>query len=154
MIMSKKQEKSAIKEQLTADFIRQWSLETLMGTVEAELDLSQCGKPEYLANLDRKQTAKIKRINYDRYGNISSVEPTGIVDLIVAAANIAGTREAAKAKAEKQAKEDAQKEESKKYRGNKLTLNINTKTEAKPKKNEPPAPEKSDSGTFSQLIGK
>ena len=110
------------KENQTPEAVRAWSLENLMGTVEARIDLSRCGDPAYLASLDMKQTAKIKRITYDRHGNISCVEPTPLVDLVVAAANIAGTREAMKAQAEKEAKEE--KENGKKIRSNSLNINI------------------------------
>lgn len=120
--MARTKKENTEKREQTPEAVRSWSLENLMGTVEAQIDLSKCGNPEYLSTLSRVQTAKIKRITYDRYGNISCVEPTPIVDLVVAAANIAGTREAMKAQAEREAKEE--KENGKKIRSNKLNLSI------------------------------
>jgi hypothetical protein len=137
------------KSTQTPEAVRQWSLDNLMGTVEEQIDLSRCGDPAYLSTLSRLQTAKIKRISYDRLGNISSVEPTPLVDLVVAAANIAGTREAMKAQAEREAKEG--KENGAKYRSNSINLNISgqPKEEKKPQKTE----KKKDITDIMQNIG-
>ena len=74
---------------------------------------AECGKAEYLKKLSSAQSNKIKRVVYGRSGNVVSVEPVALVDIIRAAADIAGTKEAAKEKSKTGNK-----------RSNKLSLEI------------------------------
>lgn len=89
---------------LSPEAIRAWGLKLLIEAGEATLDLAECGKAEYLQTLTPSQSNKIKRVVYGRTGNVVSVEPVALVDIVKAAADIAGTREAAKEKSKSDGK--------------------------------------------------
>lgn len=127
--MKKKRTKADENLDLSAEAVRNWSLAKLMELAEASLDISRCGDADYLQGLDAQQINKVKRVVYGRNGNIVSIEPLSVVDIIVAAANIAGTREAAKQTALAEA---TQKKSS--IRSNKLELNVNSPAAAKDEK--------------------
>ena len=76
------------------DTVRRWALRRLMAAVDSALDLSRCNDPDYLATLAPTQTDKIKRIVYGNHGNIVSVEPVALVDMLKVAADIAGIKAA------------------------------------------------------------
>lgn len=134
------QKKLMRKERFTPDRVRDWGLENLMRTVEAPLDISRLVDPAYLATLSPMQAAKIKKVITDRNGVIVSVELVGTVEIIVAAANIAGTREAAKAAANKKAEEEEQK--NTKRKGAALILHTTSKQPAEPPPEESGTPKK------------
>jgi hypothetical protein len=147
--MTKKQSSNdSNKDALSPENIRNWALTALMDAVESRLDLSKCGDHSYLASLNQKQLSKIKKINFDREGNVCSVEPTPLVDLVVAAANIAGSREAMKVKIEKGAKEEEEK--GKKYRSNRLDIALVDTTE--PDNTHKSKKKKTDSDNINSVI--
>lgn len=144
------------KSRYTVEKIRLWSLEKLMNTVEAPLDLSQCHDPCYLSQLTADQSSKIKRICYGKDGQVTALEPMSIVEVVKAVAEIAGTREDAAAKAKEKAAlavKDA-KEQQGKQRSNKITLAIppaqnSNSSSASPKTS--PQPKNSTGNTLSSL---
>lgn len=93
------------------DTVRRWALRRLMAAVDSALDLSRCNDPDYLATLAPTQTDKIKRIVYGNHGNIVSVEPVALVDMLKVAADIAGIKAAT-----------APKDDDKKRKGMKLLI--------------------------------
>jgi hypothetical protein len=119
---------------------RIWAVKKAQDIAEAKLDISRLTDPEYLASLTPEQAAKIKKVITDREGTIVSVELVGMVDIIVAAANISGATAEAAAMAKQKAAEAAaavkekEKEKQNQHRSNKLTL-VLTGDRAKNKKN-------------------
>ena len=101
--------------------IREWGLRLLIDAGEATLNLAECGRAKYLQSLSQAQSNKIKRVVYGKSGNVVSVEPVALVDIVKAAADIAGTREAAKEKSKTDGK-----------RSNKLSLEIKDGKAAQP----------------------
>ena len=111
--MPKKTETTSENRDTSPEAIREWGLRLLIEAGEAALNLAECGKAEYLKKLSPAQTNKIKRVVYGKSGNVVSMEPVALVDIIRAAADIAGTKEAAKEKSKAGNK-----------RSNKLSLEI------------------------------
>ena len=116
--MPKKTETTSENRDTSPEAIREWGLRLLIEAGEAALNLAECGKAEcgkaeYLKNLSSAQSNKIKRVVYGKSGNVVSMEPVALVDIIRAAADIAGTKEAAKEKSKAGNK-----------RSNKLSLEI------------------------------
>ena len=112
--------KKTDKERYSSESVREWALKMLMESAEAQIDISRCGDPEYLKSLSPVQNNKLKRVVYGKYGQVISMEPVSVVDFVVAAANIAGTREYAKKKAE----EEKEKEQKNRYRSAELRLSV------------------------------
>jgi hypothetical protein len=146
--MGRKAERKEKTQSLTPEAIRKWSLETLMGTVEANLDMARLVDPSYLSILSPEQAAKIKKVITDRNGVIVSVELVGVVEMVTAAANIAGTREAAKVNAAKKAEEE--EKAGKKHRSNKLILSVTPKPEEEKPAAAPPS--SSDKHSLSEIM--
>lgn len=158
---------SSKNSEFSAESIREWSLKILKDTVQSLLDISQCGNAEYLRSLSESQSNKIKRVVYGNNGNIVSVEPVSVVDLVMAAANIAGTKELAKKDLEEQkekakaaaaaAREKAKEMEKSgsKFKSNKLELSVKAPEKSAPPAKEHPQkdlPEKNKKPTLSELI--
>lgn len=111
--MPKKTETTSENRDTSPEAIREWGLRLLIEAGEATLNLAECGRAKYLQSLSQAQSNKIKRVVYGKSGNVVSVEPVALVDIIRAAADIAGTKEAAKEKSKTGNK-----------RSNKLSLEI------------------------------
>lgn len=111
--MPKKTETTSENRDTSPEAIREWGLRLLIEAGEATLNLAECGSAKYLKNLSSAQSNKIKRVVYGKSGNVVSMEPVALVDIIRAAADIAGTKEAAKEKSKTGNK-----------RSNKLSLEI------------------------------
>lgn len=109
--MAAKEKTSAATGKYDPDSVRRWALRRLMAAVDSALDLSRCNDPDYLATLAPTQTDKIKRIVYGNHGNIVSVEPVALVDMLKVAADIAGIKAAT-----------APKDDDKKRKGMKLLI--------------------------------
>lgn len=72
--------------------VRRWALRRLMEAADSNIDISRCCDPNYLSTLTPVQTDKIKRVIYGGHGNVVSIEPVAIVDMLKVAADIAGVK--------------------------------------------------------------
>jgi hypothetical protein len=147
-------------EKYTADRVRLDSLAALDEIQNSSLDMGRLTDPVYLSSMTPAQLARVKKVITDRNGVIVSVELYGMVDLIVAKANIAGVKEKSMADAKERAaiaaakaKEKEEKKKEEKHRSNKLVLLVGNdkKDPASPGKDE----KKSEkTGHLADLISK
>lgn len=130
-------EKTRRERELDPENIREWGVNLLRQVGDAKINIAKLNDIEYLQKLSAFQMSRIKKVTFGKEGQIVGVDLHDIVNVVEAAATIAGTREMVKEQA-KMKKEEAE-ESGRKARSDKLTLVI-----GEPQKKKPEKPEKTE----------
>jgi hypothetical protein len=129
-------EKTRRERELDPENIREWGVNLLRQVGDAKINIAKLNDIEYLQKLSAFQMSRIKKVTFGKEGQIVGVDLHDIVNVVEAAATIAGTREMVKEQA-KMKKEEAE-ESGRKARSDKLTLVIGEPQKKKPEKPEKP----------------
>ena len=137
-------EKTRRERELDPENIREWGVNLLRQVGDAKINIAKLNDIEYLQKLSAFQMSRIKKVTFGKEGQIVGVDLHDIVNVVEAAATIAGTREMVKEQA-KMKKEEAE-ESGRKARSDKLTLVIGEPQKKKPEKPEKPEEPPADNG--------
>lgn len=132
------------EKDIAPETIREWGVNLLRRVGDAKINIAQLNNMDYLQGLSSFQMSRIKKVSFGKDGQIVGVDLHDIVNVVEAAATIAGTREMVKEQAK--IKKEEVEESGRKARSDKLTLVIGEPQKKKPEKPEEPQEPTADNG--------